>query len=299
MTEDVNAFLRQIEQSPKYRALKLCPSTVRDVIEMELARHKKKTAAADAARKRLHRIAATYLGEPNYRESLQRLANTTHSPGTLLAACSEILEAHTSTSERLTYLSDFYSSVFSVSGLPRTILDLACGLNPFALPWMNNPALRSYDAYDCNGARVQFLNQAFAALQWPAAAFCEDILISPPAEPADVALLLKECHRMEERCRGITRRAIEGLKVDWLILSVPRMNRKGDRASNGRFRQVLSDIVTSLGKEWRELMFPHETVACIHLNKKGPSPGSMLNGIDRQRLPERASKQAPPPTRPV
>jgi len=50
------------------------------------------------------------------------------------------------------------------------------------------------------------------------------------------------------------------------------MNMKGDRASGGRFHQTLSDIVTSLGKEWRELMFPHEIVACIHLNNKGVSP---------------------------
>ena len=53
--------------------------------------------------------------------------------------CLEILARHDSTRERIPYLSEFYEAILEIAQTPRIILDLACGLNPFALPFMGLP----------------------------------------------------------------------------------------------------------------------------------------------------------------
>ncbi len=45
----------------------------------------------------------------------------------------EILKTHSSTKERLTAYPSLYKRIFDITGKPSSILDLACGLNPFSL----------------------------------------------------------------------------------------------------------------------------------------------------------------------
>lgn len=72
----------------------------------------------------------------------------------------KLLETHSSTKERLPFYSKLYQQIFAITGKPNTILDLACGINPFSLEYMN---LRNvcYYAYDLNEGEIHLLNTYF------------------------------------------------------------------------------------------------------------------------------------------
>ncbi len=87
------------------------------------------------------------------------------------AACQQVLVLHSSTRERLPILDSFYPRYLcSHRPSPDSILDLGCGLNPLALPWMGLPAdAPRYIALDIDAERISFLNRYLAA-GWAGAA---------------------------------------------------------------------------------------------------------------------------------
>lgn len=44
---------------------------------------------------------------------------------------------HQSTKERLPYIQAFYDTIFNEIDKPQTIADVACGLHPFGIPYMD------------------------------------------------------------------------------------------------------------------------------------------------------------------
>jgi len=76
----------------------------------------------------------------------------------------ELAQTHTSTRERLNHNPDFYEKVFQVTGVPTSILDVGCGLNPVLFPWSKADGhLRSYVGLDKDLSCISALS-AFAPL---------------------------------------------------------------------------------------------------------------------------------------
>jgi len=262
---DVEAIVAELARNKKYRAIGIAEETIRDIVLSELARQPNAKAAVQSARKKLHEVVALYLGDPDYDAAEAQLATAcaTGDPVTIRAACAAVLEAHDSTRERLPLLESFYPRLFAVTGTPQTVLDLACGLNPLALPWMGLPAGARYYAYDIHQRRVDFLNRALALLGASGAAIFRDILVAPPQESGDVALLLKEIHRMEKRRRGIVLPLLDALDVRWIVLSSPTRSRTGRHAVKDVYREQVYSILA--GRPWpvTEIEFTNELVYCI------------------------------------
>ena len=49
---------------------------------------------------------------------------------------------------RFMVLDELYEKIFKITGKPKVLVDLACGLNPLTLPWMNLPSACKYCCYD-------------------------------------------------------------------------------------------------------------------------------------------------------
>src|SRR6185369_15725969 len=79
----------------------------------------------------------------------------------LAQACRDIMRHHASTRERLPILESFYTTTLASLGPVRSVLDLACGLNPLALPWMPIAPDASYYACDIYADMIAFLNGFF------------------------------------------------------------------------------------------------------------------------------------------
>ncbi len=264
-TADIDTLVAQIAGSKKYRNVGIAPETVRDILLTELARQPNEKAAIRSTRKKLHEVVALYLGDPDYAAALAQLeaAYATGDETTIKAACAAVLSIHDSTRERLELIETFYPHIFAITGMPTTLLDVACGLNPLALPWMRLPPGAAFYAYEIHQQRVDFLNAYFKLAGLQGAALVQDILVEPPRESGDVALLLKEIHRMEKRRKGIVLPLLDALDVRWIVISSPTRSRTGRRAVKETYRQQVRGILA--GRAWpiTEIAFENELVYCI------------------------------------
>lgn len=262
--EEIDLFVAQMQNTKKYREAGIAAATIRDILVNELPHHKKSKDAIQAARKKLHEVIAPYLGDPNYPAAERQLeaAFATGDATQIRWACMEIMRAHHSTEERLPLLDTFYQEIFAVTGQPKTLLDIACALNPLTFPWMGLPDLTFY-AYDIHQQRVDFLNRYFALQGVRGAAIMQDILVDPPHESGDVALLLKETARLEKRQRGVTQPLLDALQVSWIVLSLPAHSRTGRRDLKENYHGLFERLMA--GRPWdvTEIEFENERVYCI------------------------------------
>lgn len=266
---DIDAIVQQLGQSKKYREVGICDDTIRDIVITELERQKNPKAAVQSARKKLHEVVALYLGDPDYAADARRL-ETAFASGDKTAiknTCADIMRTHDSTRERLPLLDTFYTRIFEVTGRPTALLDIACGLNPLAIPWMGLPPGAHFYAYEIHQQRVDFLNRYFALQGIAGGAFNQDILVHPPRESGEVALLLKEIHRMEKRRRGIVLPLLDALAARWIVLSSPTRSRTGRHAVKDVYREQVHEIVRDRPWTITEIEFENELVYCV---KKAP-----------------------------
>jgi 16S rRNA (guanine(1405)-N(7))-methyltransferase len=259
---DLEALLAKIQTSRKYQELGVPEETLRDLLEQELARHSKPAEALKSARAKLHNIMAPYLGDPDYTQAAIELQQAfAMGSDAVEETCRELLRQHDSTRERLAYLQDFYAGIRGVCGQPRSVLDLACGLNPFALPWMGLPEDCHFYAYDIHPARVALINDFLRLSGREPLAQVRDILVRPPEVVADAAFLFKEAHRMEKRQKGCNRGLWAALKVKYLFVSLPNRSLDGRRDLRERMRALVDNSIDP--QDWAErgeLDFPGETI---------------------------------------
>ncbi len=103
-------------------------------------------------------------GYKNNKQLLENLNGIIQSEGLLspksLEMHKHILATHSSTAERLKSYAPLYKMLFKAACLPKTILDLGCGLNPLSLPWMGLPKL-DYYAVDLNQDNLDIAKKYF------------------------------------------------------------------------------------------------------------------------------------------
>lgn len=243
--------------------------TIRALAEQAWPEHRKRKALDKAVRRRLHGIAATHLGDPDYealgRELARALARGDEAAER--AACERALQQHLSTRERWPYLAEFYAAIFEHTGVPDTLLDLACGLNPLALPWMGLPRQTRVLAYDVHEPRVAMLDAYLRARGQAGGAEVRDIVLRPPAEPADVALLLKELHRLQRNYSlgpvHVDAAWLASVPVRRWVISLPAVSAHGGRGLVERYRGMMERLVEGRGWPMHELRFEHEVVFCL------------------------------------
>jgi len=223
------AMIRKILCGKKYRELDIPQSTVADLLEQELKKGQKKNETVKAVKAKLHNIIAPYLDTLDYTEASKKIDHITPQDGDAdwSGLYRDILCAHDSTRERLSYHQEFFSYLFSRIGPKCKILDLACGLNPVFLPLVHLPEGLEYIAYDIHGPRIDLLNQIFQKGNLNAQAVNQDILVEAPRDRACAAFLFKEAHRIEKRESGGSRRLIIALQVRDIFISLPTHNLKG------------------------------------------------------------------------
>ena len=264
-TEKRDEFVAQILQSRKYRGLNIPIATVEDLLAQEADKQNSSRALVKAVRHKLHNIAAPYLGDPDYGRAA-RCLETAFAGGSeeeVRLACSRLLGVHASTRERLPVLQEFYDALFAAIGCPRIILDLACGLNPLAFPWMKLPNTVQYWAYDLHQPRVDMLNRYFELQGLRPLARHQDILVDPPQVEADVAFFFKEAHRFEQRQRGCNRAFWQALNVRMLVVTLPAVSLTGKHQLADKHRNLIYTTIGDLPWHVNELCVGTELIFCI------------------------------------
>lgn len=268
--DPLDDLVRQVQGSAKYRTVH--PSVIRRIGARELAARGRLREAIKATRAKLHQVGGAYFARsPNYARWLQTLARAaaTGRQEDVRKACREILAGHSSTKERLPILERFFADVLSELAPVASVLDLACGLTPLAIPWMPLAPGAAYYALDMYTDLVAFLAEAMKLLGLRGEATAGDVLDASGLRQADVAFLLKAIPCLEQLDREATARLLDQVPTRWVIVSFPVRSlggrEKGMRAQyEERFRALLQ------GKSWAAERYAFESELAFVVDKGAP-----------------------------
>jgi 16S rRNA (guanine(1405)-N(7))-methyltransferase len=260
-----SSLTEKLLSSRKYRGLGIPTATVHDLIAQAAVANSDPREIEQTVREKLHNLVATYLGDPDYTASCDELdqAYANRDPEMIKQVCLKVLSCHASTKERIPILDEFYARLFAHTGQPETIMDLACGLNPFALPWMGLKSSVRYYAYDLHQPRLDLIAHFFKLNGLEPFTIHQDILVEPPGVECDVAFFFKEAHRFEQRRRGCNRAFWQSLKCKYLLVSLPTASLTGKHPKLEQHRRLVMETVAGLPWKISEIEFSNEIVFCI------------------------------------
>ncbi len=257
-----------LARSRKYA--RVSPDALRRVAAWALARYPKRRAAVKAAKRKLHQVVGAYLDDfdrAEVRAALAALAALPERPSLddLCGACACVLDEHASTAERLPFLNEAFTEVFRVTGRPNAVADLACGLGPFMLPWMDLPEGARYEGFDVDGRVVDAASVILSharAIDVEGSAACVDLLTSMPDFEADVALILKTLPCLERQEPGagerVVREALE--RARRVVVSFPARSLGGrEKGMRETYADYAAGLAADLGLARTEIAFPTET----------------------------------------
>lgn len=165
-------------------------------------------------REDLYNIHTAYFKNINYKQALKELNNNKS-----LEVHERILRKYDN--NRLKSLKDgLYEKVFKITGKPRVLLDLACGLNPLTLPWMKLGGSAEYYCYDLEENLIKFLNEYFKIIKKNYSAELRDVIINPPGKKADVAFIFKASTCFEWQEPGNTMKVLKDLNAKFVVISL-------------------------------------------------------------------------------
>ena len=261
---DVEQMTERVLNSRKYAYMDLPAETVRDLILQEAAAGKSPKEVEKSMREKLHQIIAPYLGDPDYPQEEERLAEAAaDGEDAVREWCLRMLSVHTSSRERIPQMSEFYQAIFERIGIPKRILDVACAFNPFAFPWMGLPKETAYYAYDLHTPRVHLINRFFKVYGLEPLAETRDILLNPPDVMADAAFFFKEAHRFESRKKGCNRNFWIALPVKTIVVTLPAENLTGQHQMRDRQRSLIEKNIEGLSWGLEETEIAGEMIFVI------------------------------------
>lgn len=217
--DPLNELVAAVVASPKYQHI--APELVLSLGAQELAKRRNLKEGIKATKNKLHQIAGAYqTGRPDYVDWAQKVRTAADDPQ-LRQLCGAIMAQHASTRERLPILANFYATLLADLPPIRSVLDLACGLNPLCLPWMGLPVGASYHACDIYQDQAAFLNRCWPRFGVQGQARVCDLLQQCPPTRVDVALLLKTIPCLEQVDKGIGRRLLAAINAAVILVSFP------------------------------------------------------------------------------
>jgi len=255
-----------LRRSRKYSSL--CDDTLTRVADWAADRHTAPKVALKAAKRKLHQVYGAYLDQLDLTrvERLIEALPSAPTEETIRATCREILACHVSTAERLASMEEVYPQLLSAIPEPEVVIDLACGLHPFALPWMPLPPQARYYAYDIDHRLTTAVNAFANQVGWPMAAECRDILVSPPDVEAALAFLLKTVPCLEQQEAGATVHVLRTLPARHVIVSFPARSLGGrEKGMRAHYEEAVGRIAEELGAERARYDYPNETFYLLSL----------------------------------
>lgn len=253
--DKINEIVEKIKKMAKYKDVEIPAETIQSLIELSYPVSKNSADLEKRIREKIHNITALYLGDINYKNAIDEFRQVKNDPDVLKAFSHQKLTFHASTKERGHDLSTLYQQLFSRIGNCKSIADLACGIHPLGLPFMDLPLDTSYYAYDLNKARVDFLNIFITEQGYNGGCFHQDILIHPPSIHFDVAFFFKEAHRFEKRQPGVIGGFLDSIKASKIVVSLPLQSLGTSSELSPKYEKTLYEYTTN--RRWSFDSFTH------------------------------------------
>ncbi len=262
---DLDELVVQIQSVEKYASI--LPGLIRLIGSRELSKRKNLKEAIKETKSKLHQVGSAYQEKTspygNWKAELQRLPRDLSHPD-VQQKLIEWMRGHTSTKERISILPRFFKETLASLPEIQTILDLACGLNPLALPWMPFNRDIAYHACDIYLDLIEFLNGYSEYFLLQCHAFPCDLTSKVPPIQVDLAMILKTIPCLEQMDKQIGYGFLEQINAPNLLVSFPAHSLTGKgkgmvRNYEAHFMELISD------KSWKltRYEFPGELAFLI------------------------------------
>ncbi len=269
MTEKdkLNLLVDAVLKKSKYSKIDM--DFIRHIGEQEIAKRGSFKEAVKSTCSRLHQVGGAFLeNRPDFSQwltELKTLSEDIHSPG-IMQFCQEKMRTHASTNERLPIVNEFFNRCLEQITPIHSLLDLGCGLNPLALPWMPLAKDPIYHGIDVFSDMIQFDQQFLQHVRLRGRASCSDILDTLPKQRFQLALALKILPLIDQIEKERTHDWLENIPADHLLVSFPIFSLSGKGKGmlenySTRFSQMIE------GGNWKMERFDFSTELAFLLHR--------------------------------
>lgn len=197
----------------------------------------------------LHVIYGRYMPDYNKIEKL-----LTKLPEKSLSTHIKLLSLHESTRDRIPYYKRFYKEIFNITGKPKKLADLACGLNPLSYPFLG--AKPYYYALEFNKKDTSIIRKYFKIMKIKGEAHTANILnLKKDFKDYDVVFLFKILSVLGIQEKGYWRKLLEKIKAKHIVISLSTKSLTAGKALKSTFEKRL--------KYKKKISFPEEDIYVI------------------------------------
>ena len=261
---DLEALIAEVTKGPKYALID--PHLVRQIAEEEATRQPKMALAVKSTRTRLHQLVGAYYDKPFTYAQLNELlkAIPDNSLESLKTFALQAMPLHASTAERLQFIDAFYKESLQKLDPINSVLDLGCGLNPLAIPFLPLAAGFTYEATDVLIPMLDFLNAYFVKIGVQGWTSLLDLSTQIPSQEVDLAILLKLIPLLDQIDKSIAPRLLQELKAKAILVSFPLKSLGGrGKGMLATYHKRFEELSAGLNAEIDEYRFPNELVYLI------------------------------------
>jgi 16S rRNA (guanine(1405)-N(7))-methyltransferase len=241
-TEEINLILQIIKKSKKYNSIseellkkeiqKYFKLNPKDINLLEKPKSKKFKEIIKAIKSKIHLAYGSFQTKDKGKreEYLKNIQGINDYKNHDL-----ILSTSVSSKERLNDYKTLYRKIFKITGKPKKIIDLGCGLNPISYPYIGITDL-IYKAYDIDREDCDFLNKYFSLMKdytkLKGTATMQDLSSIEEINKvprADVCLMFKFLDVIESKGHKLSEQIIKTLNCKYIISSFPTKTVSGNK----------------------------------------------------------------------
>lgn len=172
------------------------------------------------------------------------------------------LTAHKSSKERFPYYKQLYKKIFEITGNPKTILDIACGLNPLSIPLMEMKPY--YTGIELSKIDCENLNNWLKINKINGKIIQQDITKSLNFPSADLVFLFKVFDSVEEKGHKLAEKILKNLNCRYAVISFSTTTLKGNKMNFPR-RGWIEQLLKRLNYKYKNIELPNEIFYVVRL----------------------------------
>ena len=257
---EIQQLITFVRKKKKYQQIDT--GLIEEIAWQELNKGRKHKETQKAILAKLHQVGAAYFEQtPEYamwKETLSALSDDLQAQ-TTRDYCIRLMAHHHSTHERQYILEDFFQETLAAIQPIPSILDLACGLNPLALPWM--PIERNVHYFGCDIFRdMAYFLQVFANHFHVQGSFetCNVFDLHFP-QKVKVAFLLKTLPCLEQVKKGFAPDLLRSIPAEYILVSYPVTSLSGkSKGMQETYTEHFHALISELGWPYKAFTFSSE-----------------------------------------
>lgn len=216
-----------VQSSKKYSQIN--SDLLARIAALEFPKYKDLKTAVKQTRSKIHRLTSAFQSETNnYAQLINDYRDIPKSDEEKrISFLKRLLRSHASTRERLPFVEDFFQVTLSKIAPVRSVLDMACGLNPLAIPFMPLSPGFSYWACDVVEPEIDFLKAWFKEEEIEGKAFVCDLLGQIPDFNAQLCLVMKTLPILDQIDAGFSSRLLQSLNCEHILITYPTKSLSG------------------------------------------------------------------------